>query len=114
MSIRVSAALGIVVVCVLCVVFALQIHVSRVYRVRASYAQMPADDKQLDTWIKSQPGVVADTVRTVRTGDELQVRLIMSQTLFGDPPIPDFSGACDVLEYAPLSHWSDIEPALSD
>jgi hypothetical protein len=68
---------------------------------------MPIDDKPLENWLKEQPGVVANTVHTERNGDKLYVTFIMSQSLSGNPPFPDFAHTCERLGYGPFGTWHD-------
>ncbi len=83
------------------------------YSVSARYAQMPADDKALEDWIKTQPDVVPRTVYIGRKGDELYVLFIRLEKVFGRPPFPDLSGACVRLGYGPPSDWKDVEGGIS-
>jgi len=83
--------------------------VSRCYSVKTHYAQMPGDDRELEDWLKTQTGVVADTVRTRRDGNELRISFIMSQAVSGRPPIPDFPHARDTFGYGPFADWEDDE-----
>jgi len=100
-------AIAIVVFCATCVYFIIHVRASFLYHVTAVYDRMPADDRLLEKWLKSQPGIVEHTVHTERAGHALHVRFIMSRTLFGSPPFPDLSRACDGLGYGPLSSWND-------
>jgi hypothetical protein len=82
-------------------------HVNRVYSVTGSYSTLPADDAQLKQWLEVQPGVLARTVQLRRDGAAIRVRFVMSQTVRGNPPVPDFSASCDSLGYRPLRVWND-------
>ena len=103
----IAVGLGIAIICGICVEWVGRLHVSRYYGVRAYYTVMPADDKRLENWLKVQPGVVAHTVSTERIGSELHISFIMSQTLTGSPPVPEFSHICHHLGYATVTMTPD-------
>lgn len=94
-------AIAITILCVICAYLATHIRVSRYYRVRATYEWLPTDDIQLDTWLRMQPGIVGNTVRTERIGKVLNVGFILSQTFSGSPAFPDISRGCDAFGYGP-------------
>jgi hypothetical protein len=103
----VASTVGIAIACALSLYLVQRMQISRVYRVAATYARMPADDKQLENWVKAQAGVVPHTVRAERIGNELRVSFLMSQTLSRNPPDPTLSEACERLGYVPYSIWKD-------
>jgi hypothetical protein len=63
---------------------------------------MPANDKALTEWLRSQPGVVPHTVAIGRFdgGKLLYVGFIQSRNLAGKPPFPDLNGHVGGLGYA--------------
>jgi hypothetical protein len=77
------------------------------YDVQANYDAMPADDKALETWIKTQPGVVEHTVLVQRDGHQLVAYFIMAQDLSGRPTFPDLDQACATLGYKGGGTWHD-------
>ena len=84
------------------------------YDVRADFTTVPADDANLESWLKSQPGIIPDTV-TIRRVDgtptTLEVFFIQSRNLFGHPPIPPLDTTCQRLGYSgPNSRFRDVQP----
>ena len=87
------------------------IHASLGYTVESRFAQLPADDSQLQAWIRSQPGIAAHTVSVDRVdheGKTVRVFFIQSRALSGDPPLPDLDGACNRFGYlSPVYKFRD-------
>jgi hypothetical protein len=84
---------------------------SRIYSLKATYERMPADDSQLEAWLKVQRGVVPHTVHISREKSNLRVIFIMVRNSHGSPPFPDLSSGCELLNYTRrLSEWSDDWP----
>jgi hypothetical protein len=71
-----------------------------IYSVEAEFAEMPADDKALEEWLRTQPGV-AKAIVGQREGEPrvLVVWLIMVRDGWGRPPFPDLEAKCDELGY---------------
>ena len=105
---RVSIAVSVgVIATILTIKFLGSVHVSRVYSVAAVYSALPASDTALEDWLKSQRGVIAHTVHVERNNNELHVRFVVSQTLFGGPQLPELLQACNSLGYSAASAWGD-------
>lgn len=87
------------------------IPVSRAYAVRAEFAELPADDRELEQWLCSQPGVVKAFVE--RDGKALRVYWIMTQSLAGEPHPPALELAWERMGYESLNpktvdwNWHD-------
>jgi hypothetical protein len=75
---------------------------------KAAYASMPDNDRDLEQWLKDQRGVVAHTVHVTRKGSTIRIIFIMQRNGHGNPPFPDLSSACHSLGYTEvLAEWSD-------
>src|SRR5262249_55984774 len=111
---KIIAIVGFFTISLICaaIYFGLQrLQVGTFFAVIAHYSQMPIDDKPLENWLKERPGVVDRTVHIERKGTELRASFIMSQTLSGSPPVPDFSHACERLGYSPFATWQEEKPS---
>ena len=75
------------------------IPVSRSYGVRAEFATLPADDQELEQWLRKQPGVVSRTVHTARDGHAVCIIWIMTQKISGYPHPPDLQRAWQQIGY---------------
>jgi hypothetical protein len=65
----------------------------------ADFQIMPADDNELMTWLRVQPGVVSDSVHVFRKGQSLVVVFLMDRNLKGQPGVPYLDGECKLLGY---------------
>ena len=78
------------------------IYPSIAYSVEADFASLPADDATLVVWLKTQPGVVPNTVHVNRLGPQqqrVQIIFIQSRNLFGLPHFPALERGCRELGY---------------
>ncbi len=73
---------------------------SRGYVVRAEFADLPASDRKLEEWMRSQPGVVAHTAHVIRDGKALRVGWIMTQNGYRIPRTPDLQTAWRRMGYS--------------
>jgi hypothetical protein len=82
-------------------VFCHNVHASLGYVVEARFEKMPANDKALVEWLRSQPGVIPHHVAIGRfeNGKLLYVSFTMSRNLAGQPPFPDLNGEVSGLGY---------------
>ena len=84
------------------------------YEVEAEFAELPPDDTALQAWLKQQPGVIPTLTYVQRTGPSkkvLQVNVVMSRNLLGEPPIPDLEKTCAELGYrGQRDRFRDTEP----
>ncbi len=97
-----------VTVCAVLVHSVRLITVSWFYGVKATYSQVPVDDRQLEEWLKVQEGVVPHTVHVSREGNSLRVVFIQVRNGYGKPAIPDLPKACGSLGYEGLQgKWTD-------
>jgi len=62
---------------------------SRGYSIRAEFAELPANDRELEQWLRDQSGVADRTVHVRRDGQVVFVSWIMTQNLAGNPRTPD-------------------------
>ena len=71
--------------------------------VEAHFATLPADDRHLIDWLKTEPGVVAHTVHVKRFGvDRKSLRVIFIQSrnvIKQDRPFPNLDAQCAQLGY---------------
>ena len=82
-----------------------QMHASLVYGVHLEFASLPENDLQFVEWMRSQPGVVPNTVHVARQRKSVDVSWIMTQTLCRrEPPVPDFLAAFEWFGYAGAVH----------
>jgi hypothetical protein len=98
--------LGLILVCLIWYIYFHVLQVSLIYEVHATYIQMPADDKVLESWLKTQPGVLAHTVHIERQGNDIRAVFMLSKTIHGGAPPPDLSNTCDRFGYAPFTKWT--------
>ena len=70
------------------------------YQVEAEFAAFPPDDRPLEDWLRTQPGVVYGNVGQ-RKGEPniLVVSVTMVRDGWGRTPYPDLSAKCDELGY---------------
>ncbi len=74
--------------------------ITRTYLVTAAGLDMPRLDREIAAWLEAQPGVVHDSVEVIRNGNNnLNVRLQMTQSLFGEPEFPNVYARCSELGY---------------
>jgi hypothetical protein len=71
------------------------------YVVEARFEKMPPNDRDLEEWLRSQPGVIPHNVMIGRFDDGklLYVSFMMSRNLAGQPPLPDMNGQVARLGY---------------
>lgn len=69
------------------------------YHVQSQFEVMPPDDDALKQWLSAQRGIVGHTVSIQRDGRRLDVMFIMTQDMFGYPPIPPLEAASRRLGY---------------
>jgi hypothetical protein len=72
------------------------------YTVEAEFASLPADDHELEAWLKTEPGVVPHTVYVWRKKAAPKVVVVdftMVKSEWGSPPFPDLEAACERLGY---------------
>ena len=74
---------------------------SIVYGESAEFAELPADDRAIEQWLATQPGVVR-TFAT-RESNTIRVNWIMSRDLLGNPPIPNLRDQFERFGYRGLS-----------
>jgi hypothetical protein len=99
--VRIGKALLVAVACLAIFAFMPQ---PLFYHLKAEYSQMPADDHQLEAWLKLQPGV--ERIWLIRReGHAIRVWFAIAQNLYGRPVTPDLSGACDSFGYVPHQEW---------
>ncbi len=68
------------------------------YVVLAKYTSMPDNDKDVEEWLHTQPGVTHALV--VRNPRGLEIDFVMVQNIQGtDPPTPDLQAALDGFGY---------------
>ena len=75
------------------------VHISWGCGVRVQFADLPADDKEIESWLRAQPGVVDRTVFVGREGNVVQVLCIHVRDGLGNPPKPDILGAFERFGY---------------
>lgn len=100
-------AVGVAVLLVLLLArqLALQkVRASFSYGVRAEFREVPPEDKELEQWLASQPGVVR--VGVGRDGKVIQVVWIMVQNLRGSPSAPDIRSEFERLGYRGLVDYN--------
>ena len=74
--------------------------VRRSYSVTAAGLEMPQLDRELESWLKDQPGVIANSVSIKRNfNNNLNISLEMSQSIFGLPKFPDVDAKCSEMGY---------------
>ena len=73
---------------------------SQGYSVRAAFAKLPANDRELEQWLRNQPGVVSHTAHVLRDGQVVRVSWIMTQDLAGKPHTPDLLPAWQRMGYS--------------
>ena len=73
------------------------VKLSVIYGVTAQFEVYPADDRELLSWMEKQPGMIR--VYGTRKPDAVHMVWIMSQDLFGSPPVPEFERAFERLGY---------------
>lgn len=61
--------------------------------------KMPATDEELLRWLRSQPGVVTDSVQIFRKGQDLHVVFLFDRSLTGFPKLPDIDSHLRSLRY---------------
>jgi hypothetical protein len=83
----------------------IRMHASIGFSLKAHSMLLPADDNELEKWLKSQPGVVPWTVRVRRNHKWLHVSFILSQNLLRNPPLPNLSQACSTMGYSSKTDW---------
>jgi hypothetical protein len=72
------------------------------YCVEATFRELPDNDEALVEWLKTQPGIVPNTVHARRFGPErveLEVGFIQVRTMSGHPPFPNLEAKCAELGY---------------
>ena len=99
-------ALVIVSGCVAGAWYALrQIRASFSYGILAEFESVPPNDKALEQWWRSQPGVVETTVFVDRRQNSVGVLWIQVQSAGPrNPPVPDFRAAFEQFGYRGLRH----------
>jgi hypothetical protein len=66
---------------------ATKVRPSVVYGESAEFAELLADDRAIEDWLSTQPGV--NRAFVTRESNTIRVTWIMSRDLLGNPPIPD-------------------------
>jgi IS4 transposase len=92
--------------------FAFQsIRISFIYSLKAEFTAMPADDRELENWLRGYPGVVPHTVWILREGNSLRVTFIQVRDVMGQPPFPELNEQCESLGYVgPDGRFRDYRP----
>ncbi|MEM1070788.1 MAG: hypothetical protein AAGG48_25660 [Planctomycetota bacterium] len=76
------------------------LRVTRSFSVSAAGHRMPQVDRELEAWLKTQPGVIPASVLVRRNHHyNLNVSLDMKQTVFGVPEFPDVDTQCAKMGY---------------
>lgn len=70
------------------------------YNLIAVFERMPANDVELDDWLRVQPGVVPNTVQSYRDDRRLLVVFTMVRNFRGQPELPALDEKCRSLGYA--------------
>ena len=68
----------------------------------AEFANLPQDDRELEAWLKAQPGIVAHTVLAGRGGPRknlVKVLFVQTRNLAGEPKLPDLDSYCSEHAY---------------
>jgi hypothetical protein len=72
------------------------------YDVEAEFTSLPADDHELEAWLKAQPGVVPHSVSVSRkqgAPNVVVIGFVIVRPEWGNPPVPDMEAACARLGY---------------
>lgn len=69
------------------------------YGVEARFDALPKNDNEFALWLKDQPGIVPDTVRTRRSGKTLEVTFIQVRNGLGQPRFPKLEAKTRELGY---------------
>ena len=82
------------------VIVLFSVTLKRTYSVTAAGLEMPQVDRELEAWLKTQPGVVGSSVSVKRNFNyNLNISLEMSQNIFGTPKFPDVDAKCSEMGY---------------
>lgn len=73
---------------------------SRGYSISAEFAELPANDRELEQWLRNQPGVVKHTAQVTRDGHVVFISWIMTQNVGGNPRTPDVRTAWQRMGYS--------------
>lgn len=65
----------------------------------ADFDMMPADDSELNAWLRVQPGVAPESIRIFREGQSLTVCFGIDRNLRGEPELPSLAKKCKELGY---------------
>jgi hypothetical protein len=84
---------------------------SYVFSLRADFDVMPKDDRQLENWARSCPGVVPYRVTIQRDAHGIRVLFIQVRDERGEPPLPPLEEKCKDLGYkGPDPRFRDERP----